>query len=325
MKKTFQIISLFVVVLNTQSSFVKAQNLVPNPSFEDYSICPDNISGIGDDQISRALGWSTYSETSDYFHSCGQIWNVGVPNNQPGYQFAHTGNAYAGLVTWDTLDQNYREALGRQLSSSLFIGQKYYVSFFVNLGGKQGACKATNKIGAKFSTVPYSYSNPIPINNMAHIYSDSIISDTINWTFIFKSFIADSTYQYIAIGNFFDSTNTNILTTCTFPFSGYYFVDDICVSTDSVFAWTNGMQNTSSNNNISVYLNPFLDECIITFTDIQNEILIDIFSVDGKKLKELAFYNTSDIRISNENFSSGIYLLKITANRSTFFKKIIKH
>ena len=71
---------------------------------------------------------------------------------------------------------------------------------------------ASNKLGAKFSTVSYSYSNPIQINNFAHVYSDSVIKDTTSWTLIKGEFTADSAYQYISIGNFFDDINTDTIT-----------------------------------------------------------------------------------------------------------------
>jgi hypothetical protein len=45
-------------------------NLVPNPSFEIYSTCPDNISGTQDDQVSKATGWSSWIKTPDYYNVC---------------------------------------------------------------------------------------------------------------------------------------------------------------------------------------------------------------------------------------------------------------
>jgi hypothetical protein len=82
----------------------KAQvNLVPNPSFETYTLCPDNMSGQGggdSDQLSRALGWAGYSQTPDYFNKCSSNTVVSTPNNMAGYQQPHTGNSYAGLASF---------------------------------------------------------------------------------------------------------------------------------------------------------------------------------------------------------------------------------
>src|ERR1043165_3367909 len=77
-----------------------AQNLVPNPSFEDTVKCPTNhgdINGID------ASNWLTFGSTPDYFNSCNNYpasdYNHGcsVPDNWAGFQAAATGFAYAGL------------------------------------------------------------------------------------------------------------------------------------------------------------------------------------------------------------------------------------
>ena len=60
-----------------------AQNLVPNPSFEDYCSCPDN-SG----QVYRAIGWTSFGNSSDYFNCCAPPGAQSVPLNPSGYQCA---------------------------------------------------------------------------------------------------------------------------------------------------------------------------------------------------------------------------------------------
>src|SRR5437868_5222781 len=84
-------ISVFILLLI--SNFCFSQNLVPNPSFEDTVACPNNLS-----QINRAIGWSSYRQTPDYYNSCSINGGYsGVPLNQFDYQYPRTGNAYAGL------------------------------------------------------------------------------------------------------------------------------------------------------------------------------------------------------------------------------------
>src|SRR5262245_58990648 len=83
-----------------------AQNLVTNWSFEDTVMCPPAINSVY-----AAIGWSTYNLSPDYFHSC-NVNLAGVPSNFTGYQFARTGVAYTGLVTYATGGVNAREMIG---------------------------------------------------------------------------------------------------------------------------------------------------------------------------------------------------------------------
>lgn len=107
----------------------KGQNLVPNPSFEEYNTCPDFW-----DQISNCTGWDSYRETPDYDNTCSSYAEITPPNCYSGFQYPHSGNAFAGLYTFYYANFS-RELIGAQLLSSLSIGQKYYISFYINLAG----------------------------------------------------------------------------------------------------------------------------------------------------------------------------------------------
>jgi len=61
------------------------------------------------------------------------------------------------------------------------VGMAYEFSFYVSLSGSGGRNIPCNKIGMLFSTVSYDTNHPTPIANYAQFYSDSIISDTLNW------------------------------------------------------------------------------------------------------------------------------------------------
>ena len=76
------------------ASAMQAQNLVPNGDLEQYTQCPDYVS-----QIDRAIGWSRPTEgTSDYLNAClGVPFSESVPDNEFGYQSAHSGNGCAGF------------------------------------------------------------------------------------------------------------------------------------------------------------------------------------------------------------------------------------
>ena len=235
----------FFLLLLFQSS---AQNLVPNPSFEDYSWCPFDFG-----QINQVIDWYNDSpddnnpglclETPDYFNACDTIggWGFGlygIPDNDFGYQYPYSGNGYVGIVTIHPSGcPNFREYVGVELTTPLTIGQQYYVSFYAALSLDYFNLNyASNNIGARFSTVPLINAGSAPFDNYAHVNSINVITDTLNWTKISGYFIADSAYNRITIGNFFtDSATTTVLmdTTAAWPYA-YYYIDDVCVSTDSL-------------------------------------------------------------------------------------------
>ena len=245
------------------ANMLHGQNLVPNPSFEEYISCPGAA-----DEFNLAKGWSSYSYSPDYFNTCATTPTVLIPTNAFGYQYAASGKAYSGLLAYVTLTlsgiKNYREYIGERLSNNLTKGTKYYVSFKVSLGYRveplAPATCASNNLGVQFTNIPYNPGKPRLTNN-SQINEKSIITDTTNWTRIFGSFIADSTYQYIVIGNFYDNlhTDTLIMDGSNLCKGAYYYIDDVCVSEDSLYTanyiWT-GINELNHMPNISIYPNP---------------------------------------------------------------------
>lgn len=218
------------------STLTFAQNLVPNPSFETFSSCPNNYN-----QVSRATGWFPSSNNNnptyhtEYCNACGTSL-FQVPANTWGNQVAATGVGYMAEVTMDPgSQQDYRENIYAQLTSPLIIGNTYYVSF--NISHTDNSQYASNNFGVKFATVPN-----FPINNICQVYSANIITDKINWTTISGCFVADSAYKFICLGNFFTDTNTLTQQSCPgcqWPLFGYY-LDDVSVTTSSSNVFISG-------------------------------------------------------------------------------------
>ncbi|MBI2967080.1 MAG: T9SS type A sorting domain-containing protein [Bacteroidetes bacterium] len=318
MKKNAHTIIFLMMFSFSHISF--AQNLVPNPSFEQYSICPTN-----QDQISYATGWSSYANSPDYFNSCSTNPLFSVPYNV-SYQQASTGSAYAGLYTYEEFGLT-REFIGIQMTNSLVIGTKYFTSLKVNLVIYTDINCATNKLGILFSTISYNSSNPAPINNFAHIYTDSIITDTANWVIIFGSFVADSAYQYLIIGNFFDDINTTyiVLDSNSNGNRAYYFIDDICLSADSLdcIQLTNIPENNLQNL-LTIYPNPFHDFANITINDnfLLNNSALCIYDVLGHEVRKLKL-TYHQFTIQRDGLQQGIYFLQIKTENKLFTQKLI--
>ena len=120
----------FFLVVFCSKAF--CQNLVPNGSFENYSACPKDLTGIGEFG-SWVIGWWDSSTTPDYFNSCGDEC-VSTPYNACGFQYPFDGTAYAGFATISSDYINaptYRECISAKLTNMLTIGVKYYFSMRV--------------------------------------------------------------------------------------------------------------------------------------------------------------------------------------------------
>ena len=220
----------------------EAQNLVPNPSFEEYSACPVTTGFQG---FSKPLYWEKWSESPEYFHACaGSLGGVDtlirVPLNGFGFQYALHGDAYVGAYAYGSGGEglSFREYVGCELLEPLEVGESYDLSFFANVafGGTYWAPTwACNNMGMLFTNQTNPWNPGIgphfALRNYAHLQSTAIISDTADWTLVSGSFVADSAYRYLVIGNHFSNALTDTLHVIPGTSLGaYYFVDGVCVT-----------------------------------------------------------------------------------------------
>ncbi len=203
---------------------VNAQtNLVPNGSFEDTIGCP-NLAG----QVTLAKYWYEYA-SADYFNSCSSNPDFSTPTNWGGFQQPRTGSAYIALTSYADYYPDGREYVYAKLLDTLEEGKMYRVTFFSCCSKSHpiSASRYTNNIGCRFTTF---FPNVSQVVNYSHINNNLTLSDTVNWVKIEGTFIADSAYQYISIGNFYDDNHTQIGTYFNNNENiAYYFIDDISV------------------------------------------------------------------------------------------------
>ena len=177
-----------------------------------------------------------------------------------------------------------------------------------------------NKIGAQLTMQAYAdwpWEVTMPISNAPHIHTENMVVDTLNWTKIEGYILADSTYQYLAIGNHFSADSISI--SCYgeyFNYSAYYFVDCVCLAVDpemcpacSVITSDDSSINTKET---KVFPNPFTDHFAISFGSNQiDRKHIRIFSQDGRLVYEESF-REDDIQLNNiGHISKGLYVLRI--------------
>ena len=290
-------------------------NLVPNPSFEDTVYCP-----FGTNQIDACANWLNFGNSPDYFNACNPF-GMSVPNSVFGFQYAHTGVAMAGIATYRRPNSpngpNYREFIGVQLITPLIIGQKYFFSLHVNFAHTQNVAIATDKIGLRMSTMGSDSCCPATINNFALLFADSILSDSVDWIRLTGSFIADSAYNYVTIGNFFDDVNTDTINIGQFPDNGYYYIDDVCLSTDSLYNETWTGLNTTTVTDVLIYPTPFTNKVFIS----SNKPILkyEVYDLQGRCLTGSIINNVVFIEIEMPDLmQSGIYILYIEYNDHSY-------
>src|SRR5262245_47267631 len=107
----------WLIIIFLGCGICEAQNLVPNPSFEDTIGCPS-----GYNQVSNATGWFIARQSPDYFNTCATWSGVSVPQNDFGLQYPPSGNAYMGFFAKSHTSSNYREHIGISLPFPIQIG-----------------------------------------------------------------------------------------------------------------------------------------------------------------------------------------------------------
>jgi gliding motility-associated-like protein len=206
---------------------VSAQNLVPNPSFEEYWECPQHDSNFGSD----VKDWYIAFNSPEYFHSCSIIPDMGVPQNVPGYQSAINGNGYSGGFWGIKIATPYTEQVGVKLTSMLEKGRKYCLRFYVSLSDSSEY--AIDRLGALFSSE--ALTGPF-VSDTVSLYTPQIETPEgipfikkQEWEAVSGEICGTGSEEYLTIGNFHPNLNTHFYPAgdwgIDFLGAAYYYVD----------------------------------------------------------------------------------------------------
>lgn len=246
------------------------QNLVPNPSFEEFANCSvlsRNFS-LTDlvkpwDDFPKFGGRTDGPSSTDYLNancsSVSSFYNSISTNPRTGkgfiggYQINFIINAFQ-----DTLYNN-REYAAVKLKTPLTLGRKYKVKFYTKRVGhpaNTSSSDAIDQIGARFMTEqPYSQFAILRSKNTTSTYygyigglpqvtspKGEVIEDTTFWRRIEGSFIADKAYEYVMIGSFLKDNEIKVkkYETNKPGFIAYYLFDDVSVQEEGTgvdFTW----------------------------------------------------------------------------------------
>lgn len=314
----FRLFSVFFILIFLysilHSELCSAQNLVPNPSFEQYTLCPDYQG-----QIIRLLNWYDPTQSSaDFFSTCATNNMVAVPQNFVGTQNARTGNNYVGICTQyltHTPDLYISEAVQVQLTQPL-LNKTYYASFYVSLADSSEYC--TKSIAASFSDTATHINNPwFLLDFPKHIFANQILNDTSNWKQIDGYYRAHGGEQYITLGYFRNDTTAidsiwfqNIYAGGILDTGFYYYIDDVLVIDSALVGITEYSEQQTENQNF--ILNE-QNNNIFCINDLVHEsVLIEICDLFGKRIISKKFSVENINRCLTLDFlESGIYVYSI--------------
>jgi hypothetical protein len=292
-------------------------NLVPNPSFEEFENgCPENGQDL-------PIHWKSWRGSPDVFSTCPTPLTIQdslfwVPWNGLGYRWPADGEAYSGFFAFspspnEWSQNDYREYLGCELIEPLEVGITYHVTFKVNTGfkGYYWVTWASSHLGAIFTTEEYtSDGNSMPIPNFAHVYTEEIIVDTVNWVTISGSVVADQAYTHMALGVFFEFDLLNTFQMLGGPNLGsYYFIDDVCVSPYPDCSTITITEQHIVVKDVHIYPNPSSD--YVQIKSSQPIIACTVYDSGGRLVGSWNPY-TEIFSIGLEALSEGIYTLVIT-------------
>ncbi|MFN8394705.1 MAG: gliding motility-associated C-terminal domain-containing protein [Bacteroidia bacterium] len=230
---------LFLLLL-LPGTWLPAQNLVPNPSFEDtLSLgCDPFING---EFGQRVQNWyAPSSGTPDHYTTLNpqSCWNHQPNSTYPGPiclkgpQMPRTGDGMAGMFLYTIATFEDREYVQVHLSSPLEVCQRYAVEFYVSLA--EFTEFGTNRLGAHLSVGPVIIGTSTVITATPQVNAQGLISDTQNWVRIADTITADQPYDYLTFGNFFSDAVTQLVanpTSSGLPgcYGAYYYLDDVSV------------------------------------------------------------------------------------------------
>lgn len=332
MRPSLLILGLFLFVLTAETCM--AQNLVPNPSFEEYITCPPSAGGLAIQSPpyeSLIQDWYSMNLTPDYMHECAGPGASNYPqDNAWGSQEPFQGEAYVAILTKSGF-ANEREYLAVELSSSLVIGQEYYVSFYAsdNDGGEieQTDC-ATNNIGLNlFVDPPYFWNtfgdeNSLEPINSSLINFEDVLYDSTGWTLIDGAFIADQEYTHLVIGNFYDDSMTIVDQTNPEGCDAAYYIDFVCLSTSDQQCLTVNVSEFTDKKELKIAVNPAQGIIELFGLPIGQQYSFRIIEPTGRVV---AADSGSNNLIDISRLQAGHYVLSIIINNTLlFYQSFIK-
>jgi gliding motility-associated-like protein len=314
--KRFKQHLILLLGISLQFSFIvctQAQNLVPNPSFEEYkkltctAVYDYWISSHGKD--TRPVFDSILYDWSDPTKSTPEIYNTLVnkscdtnpwkfgygPDPKDGYFMAEIELLYGYRQPPNHGGRSYIET---PLTEPLKSGHRYLGGGYHAL--KYGGIYATNNLGMLFTSRPVEIDTNLLLSYQPQINQAEVNKDYSVWKKFYGCFTAAGDEQYLTLGNFYDDDHTRVIQLVSSNSSSFsnYFIDSV---------FTEEIKE------------PLIPNVITPNGDTANEKFVikdihfgwwslNIFNRWGEKV-----YSSSDYRNNwnGDNLSAGVYFYEL--------------
>lgn len=310
-----------------------AQNLVPNGSFEEHDTCASFDMGFG----MYASGWlNLHTQSADYFNVCNTGGVLDVPFSQLGYQLPYEGDAYVGMGTYAAGIPWYRELVGIALTEPLQPGVPVCLSFRTAVGGfgswsGNSAVYTCKGIGLKFFTVlPYDWQGYL-YPNTAALHLDEVPTDTSAWYVVSGTYVPDSAYTYVVVGNFFADTLSEVAVLDSTGFGGfelsYAFVDDVRVSFSLEYCADEMAVQVRDSDHLVAYPVPFTDRLHVRLPQgVPWPIGFSLRDMAGRVvLQGQPTLGIGEVSIATEHLVDGAYFLQLITTRGSWSPISVVH
>jgi hypothetical protein len=321
LKKYTSILSTLACLLSIS---LFAQNLVPNGSFEQGTNCPTFIGNLEEECLfwyHSINGQDGENITPEWYHECSTADALSPPNTAFGYQIPLDGEAYAGLVCYNTTPTsqvNYREIVGVELVEQLETGNPYLLEFALNRHFSGATGISSNNFGFKLTTFPHFNGSDEAVDNNSFFKIDSIVTDTLNWIEVEVEFIADSNYRYLHFGNFYDIDNTSVIVENELSTFSYYALDRISLS--SVLNEKHSIQSRE----VRVYPNPTDSFTSIDFASYIEKGNLKIINSEGSVIIEKELTRLDSYTLDLTMLNAGLYTIQVQTLNTLYNERIIK-
>ncbi|QQR87612.1 MAG: T9SS type A sorting domain-containing protein [Flavobacteriales bacterium] len=296
------------------SSTVGAQNLIPNPGFEDHSGCAGGVDWQSLDD------WINPGSQPEYLHACNNPLDpsVGVPGNLLGYQFSHSGDGHIAVSTYlRNLGPNHPYATAH-LNTPLTAGTDYCVRIWINL--LEASEVITHHLHGLFTdTIPSTWQEADTAWAAdAQVIFNTASVDTANWTALDAVYTAAGGEEYFTFGNFLaDSLST--ITNITPPhYRCTFVVDDVWVGSCDV-----SVADEQAAPVLSIYPNPASEFVTVSSASQLVNAQLRVFDIHGQVVLSDHVAGTN-CRISVAHLPAGTYYVRLqdgeTSNTLTFSK-----
>lgn len=289
---------------------ISAQNLIPNPSFEQINNCTLDfldhpIEGFIQD-------WFTFDyqlNTVDVLHTCFNFPEIQPPNTVRGYSYPHIGNGMIGLGY--VKEDNYREVASVRLNDSLIKDSAYCVSFWVKNSRIENMLYWVEYVGLLFSED--TVTTLIIQNENPDIKSNQDLSVN-EWIEVSGYYIAKGNEKFANIGFFGPDIGKyqNIQFQPNTNLAPFYFFDDVTVTNcnkDSVLSIILKLPNFLTSNGDGI------NELYIIKHQNISSLQVQILNRWGNIIKE--FDGLKDIWDGSDSqgnqLNCGVYFVKAIA------------